>query len=97
MMWFYGEGHENGNYVLEGASVDAQYANFQKNNPYSNTYNLGWKDHPNFKWNNNHIMNANKRVPHVPQAPQIKPSPLEEVLTNFMKAIQLSFEQEGRN
>ncbi|KAK9949622.1 hypothetical protein M0R45_005139 [Rubus argutus] len=21
--------------------------------PYSNTYNPGWRDHPNFKWNNN--------------------------------------------
>ncbi|XP_024195919.1 uncharacterized protein LOC112199095 [Rosa chinensis] len=25
----------------------------QKYDPYSNTYNPGWKDHPNFHWNNN--------------------------------------------
>ena len=23
-----------------------------QNNPYSNTYNLGWKQHPNFPWSN---------------------------------------------
>lgn len=22
----------------------------KQNNPYSNTYNLGWKNHPNFSW-----------------------------------------------
>ena len=21
-----------------------------QNNPYSNTYNLGWRNHPNFSW-----------------------------------------------
>ena len=26
----------------------------QNNNPYSNTYNPGWRNHPNFYWNNNH-------------------------------------------
>jgi hypothetical protein len=24
-----------------------------KNNPYSNTYNAGWRNHPNFSWSNN--------------------------------------------
>ena len=29
-------------------------SNFQcQNNPYSNTYNPGWKNHPNFSWSNN--------------------------------------------
>ena len=27
--------------------------NRQRNNPYSNTYNSGWKNHPNFAWSNN--------------------------------------------
>lgn len=38
---FYGEGHENERCSLEGSSEEAQFANFQKNNPYSNTYNPG--------------------------------------------------------
>lgn len=27
--------------------------NRQGNNPYSNTYNRGWRNHPNFTWSNN--------------------------------------------
>ena len=26
---------------------------FNKSNPYSQTYNHGWRDHPNFSWRNN--------------------------------------------
>ena len=36
---------------------DVQYVgNYQRpqpNNPYSNTYNPGWRNHPNFSWSNN--------------------------------------------
>lgn len=46
---FYGEVHANGNCKIEFESAEVHYANFQKNNPYSNTYNPGWKDHLNFK------------------------------------------------
>lgn len=44
---FCGEGHANRRCSLERSSEKAQFSNFQKNNPYYNTYNLGWKDHPN--------------------------------------------------
>lgn len=77
-------------------SVEAQYENFQNNNLYSNTYNPGLKDHPNFKWNNKHTLNANQGVQWVPQSPPKKPSPLEEALTGFMKASQTSFELSGK-
>lgn len=41
-------------YVLEGHVGEDRYArNNQKLKPYSKTYNLGWKDHPNFKWSIN--------------------------------------------
>lgn len=36
---FCGGGHENGRCSLEGVSEEAQFAKFQKNNPYFNTYN----------------------------------------------------------
>lgn len=48
-----------GNYLSEKCSSNAksvQYvANFnrQQGNPYSNTYNPGWRNHLNFSWNNN--------------------------------------------
>jgi hypothetical protein len=39
--------------------TDQEYANYvgqnnypPKNNPYSNTYNAGWRTHPNFSWSN---------------------------------------------
>jgi hypothetical protein len=40
--------------------VDQKQANYvghnnypPKNNPFSNTYNPGWRNHPNFSWSNN--------------------------------------------
>ncbi|XP_065879878.1 uncharacterized protein [Euphorbia lathyris] len=32
----------------------------QTNNPYSNTYNPGWRNHPNFNWRDNNNVNANQ-------------------------------------
>ncbi|KAK1369622.1 hypothetical protein POM88_035714 [Heracleum sosnowskyi] len=37
----------------------------QQNNPYSNTYNPGWRNHPNFSWNNN----ARPNMLYKPNAP----------------------------
>ncbi|CAN6552148.1 unnamed protein product [Malus baccata var. baccata] len=37
-------GWENAN------AISYQGQNHQRNDPYSNTYNPGWRDHPNFKW-----------------------------------------------
>lgn len=54
--------HANERCLLEGTSEEDQFAKFQKKNPYSNTYNLGWKDHPNFCWSNNKNSNANQGI-----------------------------------
>jgi hypothetical protein len=42
------------------SSADQEQVNYvgrnnypPKNNPYSNTYNPGWRNHPNFLWNDN--------------------------------------------
>ncbi|XP_070672479.1 uncharacterized protein [Malus domestica] len=40
---------ENGGWETTHA-VGYQGQNQPRNDPYSNTYNPGWKDHPNFKW-----------------------------------------------
>ncbi|XP_060673095.1 uncharacterized protein LOC132803722 [Ziziphus jujuba] len=45
------------------ASDDVNFVgNFQKqqNNPYSNTYNPGWRNHPNFSWSNNNQQGSNQ-------------------------------------
>ncbi|XP_040375186.1 uncharacterized protein LOC121052996 [Rosa chinensis] len=45
-----------------------------KYDPYSNTYNPGWKDHPNFRWNNNdNVVRSTQGVYNTPpgfQAPR---------------------------
>ncbi|XP_017976463.1 PREDICTED: uncharacterized protein LOC108661979 [Theobroma cacao] len=64
--------------------------NRQQNNLYSNTYNLGWRNHPNFLWNNNAgpsnpkpIMPPGFQQQARPQIPK-KKSQLEELLLQYM-------------
>ena len=47
--------------------------NQQGGNPYSNTYNPGWRNHPNFRWrNNDNTLNATQnRPPGFPSKPQV--------------------------
>ena len=40
----------------EQANYVGQNNYFPKNNPYSNTDNLGWRNHPNFSWSSNSIV-----------------------------------------
>ena len=40
---------ENGGWESANA-IGFQNQNQPRNDPYSNTYNPGWRDHPNFKW-----------------------------------------------
>jgi len=41
------------------------------NNLYSNTYNPGWRNHPNFRWSNNNENNQNQSNSNFPnQTPQ---------------------------
>lgn len=45
--------------LVVGTNVDTiNYVNNQTENPYSNTYNAGWRDHPNFSYENNQTQNA---------------------------------------
>jgi hypothetical protein len=93
------------------SSTDQEQANYvgqnnypPKNNPYSNTYNAGWRNHPNFSWSNNqNVQNPqgqqrnfqqgnNYQAP--PQVVQPNPEPkkndLESALLQFMTAQQQS-------
>ncbi|KAJ9175357.1 hypothetical protein P3X46_013921 [Hevea brasiliensis] len=40
----------------------------QPNNPYSNTYNPGWRKHPNFSWSNQQNQPINKQQEYKPPA-----------------------------
>lgn len=59
---FCGGGYENYRCSSEGSNEEAKVSNFQRNNPYSNTYNPGWKDHPNFRWVNNKNLGATQGI-----------------------------------
>ena len=63
-----------------------------QNNPYSNTYNPGWRNHPNFSWSNPAYRGGNAPAPGfqrplVPSAqpPQEKKPSLEELLSKFIQ------------
>jgi hypothetical protein len=83
----------------EGSEQAKYLANFRKTNPNynpnSNTYNPGWRDHPNFGWKDNPTPNQSQtsQQPNNQQATQPrKPSPLEDTLCQFMKMTQGNFE-----
>ncbi|XP_017970386.1 PREDICTED: uncharacterized protein LOC108660644 [Theobroma cacao] len=60
-----GDGHSSDQCLYNYVSVQfVGNFNKQQNNPYSNTYNPGWRNHPNFSWNNNAgPSNPNPNVP----------------------------------
>jgi hypothetical protein len=50
--------------LLIGTSTDQ--VNYAQGNPYSNTYNPGWKNHPNFSYKYNNALYAPNQTPTVP-------------------------------
>ena len=52
----------------------------QQHNSYSNTYNLGWRNHSNFSWSNNQ---HNSKPPPRFQPPQEKKPSLDEIVTQL--------------
>jgi len=66
---------------------------YQKGNPYSNTYNPVWENHPNLKYTNNNTLNPILPNPQQQQHQQRKPSALEETMVSFMKITQTNFEE----
>ncbi|XP_057515550.1 uncharacterized protein LOC130797049 [Amaranthus tricolor] len=66
----------------------------QQYNPYSNTFNPGWRDHPNFSYRNNNSQNPSssynvpsgfqQRPPFPPQQQHPSKSNLESLMENFI-------------
>ncbi|XP_017974466.1 PREDICTED: uncharacterized protein LOC108661548 [Theobroma cacao] len=97
-----GDGHSSDQCSYNSASVQFM-GNFnkQQNNPYSNTYNPGWKNHPNFSWNNNTgPSNSNPNVPHGfqqqsrPPIPE-KKSQVKELILQYMSKIDAIIQSYG--
>ncbi|XP_058745975.1 uncharacterized protein LOC131618833 [Vicia villosa] len=75
------------------AGVSPEPVNYAQGNPYSNTYNPGWKSHPNFSYKNNNALYAPGQAPSIPlgyqKAPLADPnvprkSNLELMMENFI-------------
>ncbi|XP_019179609.1 PREDICTED: uncharacterized protein LOC109174831 [Ipomoea nil] len=69
------EGNDN----VEQASAMNSFNQRPRHDPYSNSYNPGWKNHPNLSWGNN----QNNFQPTAPPQPK-KPS-VEDALHNFIQ------------
>ncbi|KAK5776564.1 hypothetical protein PVK06_044524 [Gossypium arboreum] len=64
-----------------------------QNNPYSNTYNAGWRNHPNFSWEGQG--NQKPQNPQGFQQPlyqQEKKPNLEEMLSKFISVLETRFQ-----
>ncbi|RWR83368.1 hypothetical protein CKAN_01212200 [Cinnamomum micranthum f. kanehirae] len=57
----------------------------RQNNPYSNTYNPGWRNHPNFSWNN--AQNSARQPPRFQQPQQEEKSGLEKMMAQFISKV----------
>ncbi|XP_008229105.1 PREDICTED: uncharacterized protein LOC103328489 [Prunus mume] len=91
-------GHEQAN-ALGGFQGQQR----QKYDPYSNTYNVGWRDHPHFKWSNqdngqqsvpnnyNRPPGFSQARPHAPLQPQQQQPPsksLEDLIASLANSTQ---------
>ncbi|XP_051127368.1 uncharacterized protein LOC127248864 [Andrographis paniculata] len=101
--------------LQEECAVDVNAANYGMNrppayNPYSNTYNPGWRDHPNLRYGNAHQNHGPQpfRATHqmqqprpyekqLPQAPTSNFSPSLEDLVKSMATSTLQFQQEMKS
>ncbi|KAL0344744.1 UNVERIFIED_CONTAM: Retrovirus-related Pol polyprotein from transposon.6 [Sesamum radiatum] len=78
--------HEDANFVSNGGR-----SNF---NPYSNTYNPGWRSHPNFSWSNNQQQGPARPLPPRQPPPQEPKSNLEEMFSKFITATDTRFQNQ---
>ena len=78
---FCGGDHSNGQCDENQTDQAFFVGNRQQNNPYSNTYNPGWRNHPNFSWKNND--QPRQSYPPPPQQQQTNKPSLEEALAQL--------------
>src|SRR5262249_37856648 len=63
-----------------------------QNNPYSNTYNPGWRNHPNFSWSNQ--QNQRPPPPGYNQSQQQQKPSLEELMSKFISTSEARFQNQ---
>ena len=75
----------------ESVQFVANY-NRQPNDSYSNVYNLGWRNHPNFSWKQNEDQTSQLKPAFPPGfqsqpqqvQPQVKKPSMEEIMLQYM-------------
>ncbi|KAG8474500.1 hypothetical protein CXB51_031170 [Gossypium anomalum] len=94
-----GGGSSNPEYQPYGYNMANEQLNYMgnnprsQNNPYSNTYNAGWRNHPNFSWGGQ----GNQRPPlpsgfQQPRYQQEKKPNLKEMLSKFIAVSETRFQ-----
>ncbi|XP_073307102.1 uncharacterized protein [Primulina huaijiensis] len=81
-------------YVPEGAPVNqVGIQNRPRNDPYSNTYNPGWRQHPNFSWGGQNSQNRpqggqpyGKQLMYRSDSPREEKSNLEQMMSKFISS-----------
>ncbi|KAL0416791.1 UNVERIFIED_CONTAM: hypothetical protein Slati_3511000 [Sesamum latifolium] len=82
----------NLNAINEDASNFVCHGGKSNFNPYSNTYNPGWRSHPNFSWSNNQHQGPPGYHQPRQQPPQEKKSNLKDMLSNFITTANTRFQ-----
>ena len=78
-----GQGHSTGQCTTDQVNYVGNFN--MNNNPYSNTYNAGWCNNPNFSWNNS---SQSVAVPNNPPPPSQHYQPLSTTTTGFDPNVQ---------
>ncbi|XP_075489567.1 uncharacterized protein LOC142528407 [Primulina tabacum] len=85
---------DNPFYVQEGAPINqVGVQNRPRNDPYSNTYNPGWRQHPNFSWGGQNSQNRpqggqsyGKQLMYRSDPPREEKSNLEQMMSKFISS-----------
>ncbi|KAL0440159.1 UNVERIFIED_CONTAM: hypothetical protein Slati_2498900 [Sesamum latifolium] len=78
--------HEDANFISHGGRSTF--------NPYSSSYNLGWRSHHNFSWSNNQQQGPPENHQPQQQDPQEQKSHLEEMLSKFITVADTRFQNQ---
>ncbi|XP_073123845.1 uncharacterized protein [Henckelia pumila] len=74
-------------YVQDEAPVNhVGSQNHPRFDPYSNTYNLGWRKHPNFSWGGHNNQSRPYQNQNPVKQPQEEKSSLEQMMQNFISS-----------
>lgn len=67
------------------AETNPDHINYAQGNPYSNTYNPGWRNHPNFSYKNNNFVFHLNSTPQRPTGFQAQ-RPTQPIQTSLQKS-----------